>query len=206
MQPGSKLGWLGAAGVAVLAVTAINLLLQASPARAEARTPSNEESPAQVAQMYRELSLMRAELAGVKERVYQPPATASSLPVIDAQPVSEKIPPPKPVTLEALHNHFQQVFEGETADASWARAEEATIGEFIQHEGGEGSSLEALSCRRSMCRMQVRFRDDATRDAFKLKLGTPPLSNGGFYQEQGETELLYFAARAGYPLPPLPNE
>lgn len=57
-----------------------------------------------------------------------------------------------------------------------------------------------------MCRMEIRFRDDEARDAFKFKLGTPPLSNGGFYQEQGETELVYFAARAGHPLPPLSEE
>lgn len=57
-----------------------------------------------------------------------------------------------------------------------------------------------------MCRMALRFGDDRSRDAFKLKLGTPPLNNGGFYREQGETGLVYFAARAGHPLPPVPTD
>jgi len=208
MLKGSKLVWLCLGALAGVALLFLGVHSLEKPARSEPqRAPSSTgtESRAELAAMSRELSLLRAELGAVKDRVYQAPPAPSTR----EEPISDPTPPPsapQAVTLEAAQAHFDQVFSAEIADPSWARAEEVSIGEFFRREGGDGSSLETITCRSTMCRMQLRFSDDHSRDAFKLKLGTPPLNNGGFYKEQGETELVYFAARAGHPLPPVPAE
>lgn len=209
----STLVWLCLAALAGLGLVAIFCWRTVRPARAAGRAPvataeSTTESTAQLRAVDRQLSLLRAELAGLKERVYQPPPVDSALVAVQDLPPDPAAQGaiPTATTLEAAQTHLDQLFASETTDVAWARTEELNIGEFVRREAGDGSSLDALSCRSSMCRMQVRFRDDQARDAFKLKLGTPPLNNGGFYREQGDTELLYFAARAGHPLPPIPAE
>jgi hypothetical protein len=206
MGSGWKLGWgvLGVAAALVLAAIGLHPRAKPGPVESLRAGPSTTvDNRAELAAVGRDLSLMRAELAGLKERVYQAPLPASAR----EEQITEPPPSaPEPVTLDAAQVHFDQVFQQEVLDSSWARAEEASIGEFVKREGGDGSSLENVTCRSSMCRMQLRFSDDRSRDAFKLKLGTPPLNNGGFYREQGETGLVYFAARAGHPLATVPAE
>lgn len=204
MASAAKLGL-----VAALALGALGLLVWSrlgSPRAVDAQAPlvaaRLQEPKTQPSDMERELSLLRAEVAGLKEQVNRPPPAPAAEPV----PPDPGPEPPKPTTAEAAQAHFERTLEAEPLDATWARAEEQSIRDFVQAEAGEGAALESVSCRSSMCRLRLRFPNDDGRDAFKLKLGLPPLSHGGFYKEEGEAGLAYYAAREGHPLPAVPND
>jgi hypothetical protein len=201
MAGAAKLGLLSALVLGALGLLAWSRLSRPRVAAAKP-APATVNRPEQTApsQVERELARLRAEVAGLKEQVNRPPPPAEPSPP-EPEPVA-----PQPTTAEAAQTHFEHILETEPLDAAWARAEEQSIRDFVQAEAGEGAALESVSCRSSMCRLKLSFPSDGGRDTFKLKLGLPPLSNGGFYKEEGETGLAYYAARAGHPLPAVPSD
>ena len=62
-----------------------------------------------------------------------------------------------------------------------------------------------MTCRSTLCRLQVGFANGRSREGFKQKLGLPPLDKGGFYREEADNKLVYFSAREGRPLPTVPQ-
>ncbi|MDF3066532.1 MAG: hypothetical protein K0R38_2133 [Polyangiaceae bacterium] len=190
-------------GFAALALGALGLVFALrEPSRAPA--PRAQDAPPATipTEMSRELAVLRAEVAALKAQ----PRSSTATPVDPAPPAALPPPsPPTPVTPEAARAHFDEVIESEPWDPAWAREEERSIGAFVREEAGDGAALESVSCRSSMCRLRVRFADDGGREAFKLKIGLPPLNNGGFYQDEGEGRLVFFAAREGHPLPQVPG-
>jgi hypothetical protein len=158
----------------------------------------------QLAAVYGEVDSLRAEVAVLRQHLAEPTPPASA-PVHEAPEVQpDPAAAPQAVTPERAQAHFDELIEHEAVEPGWARAQEASISDFVKQEGGDGTLLESVQCRTSLCKLKLRFSGDQTRDAFKLKLGLPPLSEGGFYREEGETGLTYFAARKGHPLPAVP--
>lgn len=203
MTASSKVVWLTAVGLAVLVAGGALLRRPSSPLHAEPAPPAvqaDTEARAQLLALQRDLAWTRAEVNGLKQQA------AAPAPVVESEPAATAPAAlPKAVTVEAAQAHFQSIIEHETLDASWARTEEQSIGDFVRDEGGPGSTLESVTCRSTMCRLQVGFPNRSSREAFKQKLGLPPLNNGGFYREEADNKLVYYSAREGHPLPTVPR-
>jgi hypothetical protein len=150
--------------------------------------------------LQRDLALTRAEVNGLKQPA-PPPAPAAENEPTEAAPAEL----PEAVTVDAAQAHFQGLIDHEALDASWARVEEQTIAAFVREEGGPGSALESVTCRSTMCRLQVGFSNRSARQGFEQKLGLPPLDKGGFYREEADNKLVYYSAREGHPLPTVPQ-
>jgi hypothetical protein len=200
--------WIGAAALAgTAALGALSLLLrpeQTSGAQRRVAPAAEGGGEVQLAAVKGEVASLRAELAALKQRAAEPKAEP---PEEQPEPTEvEPTPARRGVTPEAAQAHFDALLEHEPLERGWAGAQEASISEFVKHEGGDGTVLESVECRSTLCRLKLRFADGQTRDAFKLKLGMPPLNDGGFYRDQGETGLAYFAARKGHPLPAVPED
>lgn len=193
--------WLAAPAFGVLLGGALLLPRPKPPTRAEPARPTvhDEQARAELDALQRDLALTRAEVRGLRQERGVPAPTVEATSVAEPAPAAA----PRMVTPEAAQARFQSIIEQEALDASWARSEEQSIRDFVRTEG---ASVESLTCRSTMCRLEVGFADAASREGFKQKLGLPPLDKGGFYREQADSRLVFYSAREGHPLPNVPSD
>lgn len=111
--------------------------------------------------------------------VANPQTTATPSPVISAdKTVAENTPATVGLDPEAARTAVQQVengvyerattmFEQEAVDVEWAGAHEQALREmFARHQGLQRVSVNSISCRTSMCRIEVFTPRDADADFF----------------------------------------
>jgi len=190
---------LGALAVALILAGSV-LLGRPSPPPAAAPivVQSDARARAELSALRRDLALTQAQLVGLAQEHASPPALAT----VATEPVRAELPPA--VKPEAAQAHFQGIIEHEALDASWARAEERSISDFVSEQ--QDSSLTSVTCRSTLCRLEVSFKNNTSLKSFQMKLGLPPLDKGGFFHEEAGNKLVFYSAREGHPLPDVPAD
>jgi hypothetical protein len=176
-------------------------------ARTEVIIPSGGESVASddVARLERALARTEARLVQMEAKQPQPPSGAS-------EPAEA---PPKAVvsTPEEIAERFReraQAFSSERRDDSWAAKEEGAISKATESAlaNGEQYKVESLSCRNSMCRMEIALAGDSERKfgiGISSQLADSDIKGFHFvplrHNDDGTEVLEVLAFRRGYPMP-----
>jgi uncharacterized protein (DUF2236 family) len=177
-----------------------------SPALAVAQpvTPRGDSTPRPPEPTRAELALLQAQVAGLRDQMLEAERTRQGVAALAEAPA----PPPSPAPLEGpeIRVRYDKIFDQEVADLNWSRAERQTLAGFFAGDP-EGLRVEALECKRSMCRARLGFENRTARDRFLAKVGTPPLDKGSFWNSNPEgTSVALFTAREGQPMPDVSQE
>jgi hypothetical protein len=106
-----------------------------------------------------------------------------------------------PPTVDDVRAFVESTFNREAVDPSWAVSTRAALTKMIRDHLSEGSSLEEIACRTSLCRIVLRHRDDPGDLTFMRSTnGRWP---GGYFVwrrrqlASGQVEVIVFAAGRG---------
>jgi len=164
---------------------------------------------AELSVMRQEVQLVRAQLAGLQDRVgsvEKTPATEAR-PVADAAPDEPAIASPNPARdneprdLNLIEAQYMSLLDAEPVDAAWAVPEQRAIRDFVARTAPD-AQIEEVECRSNLCRLRVRLPSETALSNFRYQIGQPPLDHGGFFHIDPESHTLsYFSPRAGSKLP-----
>jgi len=195
--------WLAPAALSLAAVVAGRWFLATGaqrppePPRPTTATSIDPHARAELTAVEGQIGALRVELAALKAAPTSGPAQPTAVESADALLAAP--PPATPTTPEELRASLDLAFQSQVIDVAWARAEERAITDFVSLEAPSGK-LESLECRSDLCKMTLKFDSESSLAGFRVKLGAPPLDNGGFYQIE-ETRFTYFTPRKGHTLP-----
>jgi len=190
-------------GVIVAARWPIDRSRGASNARGGEKLPARLEEPdTKNAVLASQLALLEAQVAGLQAQARERALQAR---LADPADVGAKEAPPEPAPLDgaAVRFEYDQEFERQISDGSWATTESRALRAFID-ENTKGGTVESLECRSSMCRVRMSFEKPSDRRAFMASVGSPRFENASFMSTDEATgKLTLFTARHGENLPEL---
>ena len=79
----------------------------------------------------------------------------------------------------ALHKQYEESFLYEPRDASWAWEQETAIETAIADAVPEGSSIDAVECRRTVCKAEISFNEPGQHEAFLSRIMMDDAFRGG---------------------------
>jgi len=209
-EPAASRAWAPAALCAVILLSAFALWPRPRPVPAPSGRPSVEAaSPAAairatVSDSNRaELELLKAQVAGLRDQLAESDRARQTAPAA-TEPAAA--PATAPLEGPEIRVRYDRLFDDEVADQNWARAERQTLANFFDGDPSNGR-VDALECKRSMCRARLAFQTRRARDQFLVKVGSPPLEKSSFWNSNPEgTNLTLFLAREGQELPDVSQE
>jgi hypothetical protein len=199
-------GLLGAAGYSLYSLGRN----AARPSKTTASQSAPQESPTTA----NDLARLEDQLSATQRRLDSLESTAARPP--EAEPAKSAAPParPRPSREEMERRQAQRVERVEEAvqteprDASWAPTFEKEIQQAMQTAASAGGSysVKALSCRTSVCRMELSHpnqRDQvAFLQSFQTHLPYAAATHFGPVQHgDGTFTTVAHFVRAGYPIP-----
>lgn len=104
---------------------------------------------------------------------------------------------------------YEATYTGQPEDPDWSARTSRAITETLRHTNIEGSTVNAASCRSTMCRVEMSHADQAAQAYFVQHIPRePPFDTSGFYHrvetEDGASSTVLYLARTGFELPPPP--
>jgi hypothetical protein len=72
----------------------------------------------------------------------------------------------KELTAVEMRDRYEQAFAEQKADAAWANTAERVAGDRLKVTVPEGSTVRAIKCRESMCRIETSHIDASTSEKF----------------------------------------
>ncbi len=121
----------------------------------------------------------------------------------DEEAEEEPVPPPVASGPTAV---MKQAYETQPRDALWAKDTEARIMQLFAHDDVPQGMLERASCRRAVCRVDVRWKRDtaaqyvgvsqAMREQFGGEVAVEPV--GQLDEAAGQQQVHLYVLRKGY--------
>jgi hypothetical protein len=112
-----------------------------------------------------------------------------------------------------MRDRYARAFAGERADPTWAESAQRRADERLKVTAQAGSTVRAIECRTSLCRIETTHPDRESAQQFVrgsfMKPGASPWNAPVFSMPldpaaAGPVVLVSYLAREGHPLPP-PN-
>jgi hypothetical protein len=164
-----------------------------------------------VAQLRREVASLRGAVAAGSQGGSSEVGEAASDTPDEAQPPSAE---PPPMVGDAERRAFyDDLIEADPLDTAWAGPAEKSLTGALSGEAFRGSTVAAVQCRSTLCRIEVSHADGAAQDAFlPAAMSRPELDSRGLAQRIEDPDhperrsTVIFLARQGHPLatPELP--
>lgn len=161
--------WLIGAGLLVLPAAASMMAVarHEQPASGSARSPAPvhdepEAKRASARRLARLLATTRSAGPAIPDSLPTPAMTVDTEPPARSGEVPAEDPEQKMLRAERL----QQRWESEAPDQDWTQTATESLGDMLKSAELEPSVVQAVSCRASVCRIEMAFRDFA--DVHKL--------------------------------------
>jgi len=195
-----------------LSVGALVLFLHSQDQqRVQKNTPSSarprsaqESADVRDKQLFAEVQMLRAQVAGLAEQLQQRDRVAKPETVPTVAGLAPAAPEPQESDGDVMASQYDREFETQALDESWAPAQTRSLKAFVDEKAAQGAVVEALECRTNMCRLRMNFAKPADSRAFATSLASPEFEMATFVKSEPDTgKLLMFSARPGLPLPTL---
>jgi hypothetical protein len=158
-------------------------------ARGEAATLST--SPAVVAEERHSLRKLSLSSPGPN------PSPQSNRAPVEITPAAMAISPREALLRRA--KQFEDALKQEAIDPQWSAQYEAVVKSAFERR--QGSHLESIQCRSTLCKATVKHDSLDARQEFSDMLGPEPFTGGSFYYpaEEGTLTSIAYLGRPGMP-------
>lgn len=193
---------------------------------ARSRHPFGEEDAlAQFAALRREIALLKADFASLRQKLAAQPDPARApapQPTEDPEGLASSGQPANQAELRALEvaaaerdhqqslarmQHYEAALQAEPVDGAWSSGAAAVLKEAFSSQELSATIVQDNECRATLCRVEVAHANPEDRRQFetqftqKMAQALPSAVAHTEEQEDGSSVMTIYLARAGHELP-----